>query len=202
MRLERTRLRGGAQVVDAIALRRKHRKHAIGGAGGEDERVIADALARIRHHPARAAVDGLDRRPEPEGNATAGYALRARDRGIMRAHLAGEHGLRQRRLFVRLVGLVGEQHHVGGGVLLLGGERRRDARRPAPDYDDLAGRIHAPVFPSAGLFWSCRSAAAATRGLVEVEAILTIRAGAGQARSAASISSIYSSPLAMTSIDA
>src|ERR1700716_395008 len=78
--------------------------------------------------------------------------------------LPREHGLRQRRLLVGLVMLVVEQHNLGGGVLLLGGQCRCAPRRSASDNDDLARDAHA--------------------------------------RRADSISSMYSSPLAITSIEA
>ena len=55
--LERARLGLGAQVIDAGSPGRKHRQHAVDRAGGEHERVIADALARLGHHRARGAID-------------------------------------------------------------------------------------------------------------------------------------------------
>ena len=143
-RLERARFRLGAQIINALLPRREHRQHAIDRAGGEHERVVADALARIGHHRARGAIDRLHGRAELEADAACGNALRAGDRRVVGHRLSREHGLRQRRLLVRLLRLVAEQNDVGGNVLLLGGERRRDARRAAADNDDLAHGIHPP----------------------------------------------------------
>ncbi len=142
MGFERPRLGFGAQVVDAFLLGRKRRQLAIDRAGGEHERVIADAFAGVGHDFARAAIDlgragaGLER------DAAAGDALGAGDRRVMGRHLAGQHRLRERRLLVGLAVLVVEQQHVGRGVLLLGGERRRDPRGSAADDHDLAACAH------------------------------------------------------------
>src|SRR5262245_65750325 len=94
---------------------------------------------------ARAAIDCLDRRAELEAHAASGNALRAGNRRVMGHRLSREYGLRQRRLLVRLLPLVAEQDDLGGSVLLLGRQRRCDARRSAADNDDLAHRISAPL---------------------------------------------------------
>jgi len=143
-RLERARLRFGAQIKNALLPLREHRQRAIDRAGGEHERVVADALARIGHHRARAAVDRLHRRAEREADAACGNALRAGNRRVVGHRLSREHGFRQRRLLVRLLRLVAKQDDVGGSVLLLGRQRRRDARRAAADNNDLAPGIHPP----------------------------------------------------------
>src|SRR5262249_30616240 len=55
------------------------------------------------------------------------------------------HAFGRRRFFVAPLPLVAEQDDLGGSVLLLGRQRRRDASRPAADNDDLAHRIHPPT---------------------------------------------------------
>ena len=59
MRLERARFGLVPQIVDAALSRRKHRQHAVDRAGGEHQRVVADAPAVLRDHYARRAVDLL-----------------------------------------------------------------------------------------------------------------------------------------------
>ena len=162
--LERARLRLGAQVIDAGAAGREHRQHPVDRTGGEHERVVADALAGIGHDHPRRTIDRRHPRAALEHDAGCGDAFRAGDRRVVGRELAREHRLRQRRLLVGFVMFVVEQHHLGRGVLLLGGHCRRHPRRSAPDDDDLACAAHA--------------------------------------RSADSISSMYSSPLAITSIEA
>ena len=83
VRLERARLGLGAQVIDAGSPGRKHRQHAVDRAGGEHERVIADALARLGHHRARVAIDRRHPRAALERNAGCGDALRAGDRRVL-----------------------------------------------------------------------------------------------------------------------
>ena len=144
MRLERARLRFGAQVVDAVAPRWKHRQYAIDRAGGEHQRVIGDARARLRHHRARGAVDLVTRTPRSKATPLR-IALGAGDRRVVGRRLARQHGLRQRRLLVGLVALVAEQHDLGGCVLLLRSHCRGDPGRSAANDYDLARRVHAAL---------------------------------------------------------
>ena len=69
--LERARLRFGAQVIDAVAAGREHRQHAVDRAGGEHERVVADALAGIGHDHPRRAIDRRHPRAALERDAVA-----------------------------------------------------------------------------------------------------------------------------------
>ena len=142
MRLERQRLGLGAQIIDARA-RRKHRQDAVDRAGGEHQRVIGDALACLGHYCARGAVDLADARAAGQRDAESGETFGAGDRRVMRRCLAGEHGLRQRRLLVGLAAFVGEHHHVGRGILLARGDGGTDGGRAAADDHDLFGRAHA-----------------------------------------------------------
>ena len=106
MRLQRQRLVGGAQIVDAGLAFREHRQDAVARAGRQHQRVVGDALAgfgrppRGRRGRSRCHARGLER------DVRAGDALRPGDRRVLRHRLAGEHGLRQRRLLVGLDALV------------------------------------------------------------------------------------------------
>ena len=108
----------------------------------EDERVVGNALARLGRHGFGAAVDLLDSGIELERDALAGDASGPSDRRVVRHHLAGEHRLRQRRLFVGLAVLVAEHQDLGRLVLIAGRHRGTDRGRSAADDDDLAGVTH------------------------------------------------------------
>ncbi len=157
--LERERFGLSPQIVDAFLSCWKHRQHAVGRAGCQNERVVGDALARLRRHGFRGAIDLLDARAHLERDPFAGNAGGPRDRRVLRHRFAGQHRLRQRRLLVGLAVLVAEHQNVGSLVLIAGRERGANCSRSAADDDNLAGVTHCvscwhlrlPARPAAGV---------------------------------------------------
>jgi len=141
LRLERKRLRFGPQIVDAPP-GRKQRQRPVDRAGGENERVVGDALAIFRRRGFCRAVDRLHRSAGFERDAFAGDAGRPRDRRVMRHRLADQHRFRERWLLVGLAMLVAKHHDFGGLVLIAGRHCGADCCRTAANDYDLAGGCH------------------------------------------------------------
>jgi hypothetical protein len=131
--------------VDAVEIRARHVQTARGRAGGQDRRVE-------RHRRPTRDVDGAGRHVEGgDGAATddvdvvGGVVVRIVHEGGRRIVLAAQHGLRQRRAFVREMRFRADDDNptvepVGACAL-----RSFGAGEAPADDDDASIRCGAPV---------------------------------------------------------
>ncbi len=197
-RPQRAGIRLRPQVVHARHSERELRNLPRRRSGRDDQRVVMQPPAIVQHDRAIGAVDRRALRERLQHDVMAGHAAGPGDQRVIGRHASKQHRFRERRLFVRLAVLAGEQSDGGGRILLLGSDGGERAGRSAADHEDLTHR-------------SCRSGRSGRSGSSGLSAEARVDrgrvkadgsggSGARQARSAVSMSSMYSSLSAITTI--